>query len=764
LSIRCITLLKLVSVCLISLLVATPNSVAGETRTIPLSDYIDLANRSGLNVLYSSDLLRSRYQVTHDEAVIPTLESLKKALTAFDLSLEIIQPNTYTIVRAALPKLPESRPLPLKLDLATLPLEEVIVSSSRYRLYTDTGSASQTFDAETLSERAVTANDAARIVNHLPGSASVGISARPRVRGGNEDETLIHYDGVQLYNPFHFNRYNSLFSTFDNRLLGSIDFYSGGFPAPLGDRLSAAMLISTKTNRELINQRELGVGLYNLSYMQSFDLGDQSLLFNVRRSNFELIDQLAENDVGNPSFGDLFTRYSRDLKSGAVWDVSLLWFGDDIEINNSAKTELAENHTSNTYLWTRLSEDLSSTLNRTTIAGLAQILDDREGTLNKPNQVRGSIKDDQTFRFYFAKQDYERLSEFGLFAFGWDYRYLDADYEYGSDQIVEAAFSQLSHVPRSVIESSDVNETGHQGAVYLSWKQRFLDTLTAELGVRIDAQHYEHTLKNEQVNYRVGVLYQPTKALNLRVGWGRYSQAQGIHELNISDLEDDFQPAQSADHLIVGMDYAFAKPGINVRLEAYQKDADKTRPYFQNLANPYTLIPELQVDRVVVIAQRYKAEGIELSLDGNLFDGDWWLNYSYSSVKDELLGKDIHRSWDQARSANVGYHRTFGAWQLSTSATFHEGWLTTPLSFDGTIVRAGQRNSERFDHFLSVDIKAKRTWQLGRGDLRLEAGITNALDRENQIGVNFSLENGALATTPENGLPLAPFLDFYWAF
>jgi hypothetical protein len=738
--------------------------MAGEARTISLSDYIDLANHSGFNILYSSDLLRSRYQVTYDETVIPTIESLRTALAAYDLSLKAIQSDTYTVVRTVVIQTAESRAPQTTIDPTMPPLEEVIVSSSRYRLYADTGSSSHSFDAQTLSERAVTANDAARVVNRLPGSASIGVSARPRVRGGNEDETLIHYDGVRLYNPFHFNRYNSLFSTFDNRLLGSIDFYSGGFPAPLGDRLSAAMLISTKTNRELINQRELGVGLYNLSYLQSFALGDQSLLFNVRRSNFELIDQFAENDVGKPSFGDLFTRYSRDLKSGGVWDVSLLWFGDDIEINNSARTELAENHTSNTYLWTKLSEDVSSTLSRTTIAGLAQILDDREGTLNKPNQVRGNIKDDQTFRFYFAKQDYERLSEFGLFAFGWDYRYLDANYEYSSDQIVEAAFSQLSRVPRSVIESSDINETGHQGAVYLNWKQRFLDRLTAELGVRIDAQHYEHTLKNEQINYRVGILYQPTKALNLRVGWGRYSQAQGIHELNISDLEDDFQPAQSADHLIVRMDYAFSKPGINVRLEAYQKNADKTRPYFQNLANPYTLIPELQIDRVMVAAQSYNAKGIELSLDGNLFGGDWWLNYSYSSVKDELPGKDIHRSWDQARSANMGYHHTIGGWQLNTSATFHEGWLTTPLSFDGTIVRAGERNSERFDHFISVDIKATRTWQLGRGDLRLEAGITNALDRENQIGVNFDLENGVLATSPEDGLPLAPFLDFYWAF
>lgn len=741
-----------------------PICFAGEAKTISLADYIDLANQSGLNILYSSDLLRHRFQVTHDEDVTPTLESLGKALKAFDLNIEEIQPNTYTIVRVKIRNDPP-QPKPVESpNFKLLPIEEVVVSASRYRLYADVGGASHGFDAETLSERAVTANDAARIVNQLPGSATVGVSARPRVRGGNEDETLILFDGVRLYNPFHFNRYNSLFSSFDNRLLGAIDFYSGGFPVSLGDRLSAAMLITTRQNDELENTRELGAGLYNLSYLQSIKSDDQSLLINLRRSNFELIDQLAENDLGAPSFGDVFVRYSKELQNGAIWDVNLLWFGDDIEVNNSSNTEFAESHYTNTYVWSKLSEDVSDALSRTTILGATQILDDREGQLNKPSQVVGNIKDDQTFRFYFINQAYEYVNNAGLFSFGWDYRYIESDYEYQSEQIVSAPFANLSNVPRSSFEATDISETGHQADIYLNWKRRLTDAVTFEAGLRLDAQHYERSIQDEQLNYRVGFLYEPNESLNLRLGWGRYSQAQGLHELNISDLETTFQPVQRADHFIVGIGYAFINSGINMRLEAYHKDANKTRSYFQNLANPYTLIPELQVDRIKVAPERYIAKGVELSLDGSLLGGAWWLNYSYSSVKDELLGPDIRRSWDQTRAANVGYHRKIYGWQISTSIAFNEGWLTTPLSFDGVVVTAGKRNSDRFDHFISADIKVMRSWKFSRGDLRVEAGLTNLFDRENQIGVDFELDNGVLATTPEYGLPLAPFLDLYWAF
>lgn len=744
--------------------ICAPLCFAGEAKTISLADYIDLANQSGLNILYSSDLLRRRFQVTHDEDVTPTLESLSKALKAFDLNIQEIKPNTYTIVRLKIRIAPPQTATVALPNFKVQPIEEVIVSASRYRLYADVGGASQGFDAETLSERAATANDAARIVNQLPGSASVGVSARPRVRGGNKDETLILFDGVRLYNPFHFNRYNSLFSTFDNRLLGAIDFYSGGFPVSLGDRLSAAMLITTRQNDELANTRELGAGLFNLSYLQSVKFYDQSLLINIRRSNFELIDQLVENDLGTPSFGDVFVRYSKELESGAVWDVNLLWFADDIEINNSSNTEFAESHYTNTYFWSKLSEDVSDALSRTTIIGATQILDDREGKLDKPNQVVGNIKDDQTFRFYFINQTYEYVSNAGLFAFGWDYRYIESDYEYQSEQIVSAPFADLSNVPRSRFEATAISETGHQADLYLNWKQRLTEDMTIQAGIRLDAQHYERSIQDEQLNYRVGFLYGPNESLNLRLGWGRYSQSQGLHELNISDLENNFQPVQQADHLIAGLDYVFRKSGINMRIEAYRKDANKTRPYFQNLTNPYTLIPELQVDRIRIAPERYIARGIELSIDGSLLGGEWWLNYSYSSVKDELPGPNIRRSWDQTRAANVGYHREIYGWQISTSIAFNEGWLTTPLSFDGVVVTAEQRNSARFDRFISADLKIMRSWKLSRGDLRVEAGLTNLFDRENQIGVDFELDNGALATTPEYGLPLAPFFDLYWAF
>lgn len=729
---------------------------------ISLAKYIDRANTAGINIIYSSAVLPERHKVTFEPGTAPTIKGIRKALNAFGLDLQAVNETSWIVVaNAPSPVAPE--PPELDTDNGLPPIEEVVVSSSRYRLLVATPNQPHLFDAETLNLRAVTGNDAVRVANQLPGSATVGISARPRVRGGQENETLIQFDGIRLYNPFHFNRFNSLFSSFDSRLLASIDFYSGGFPVSMGDRLSAAMVVESRSNTELENQRELGVGLFHASYLQGFTREDSDLLVSLRRSNFELLDSIAENDFGHPIFADAFIRYRRELPSGADWTTSLLWFIDDIDVNDSSANEVSESIYGNLYWWTTHEQDTGARYQRSRL-GYSRIKNDREGSLNRPGQVVGEINDKQTFHFYFLGQDYEWSEHSAVFNLGWDYRYLEADYETYNQRVVDPAFSQLSNIVRPDVAFAQIDESGHQGAVYAQWKQRLKAHLAVELGARIDAQHYESSIQDEQFTYRLGVLYEPLPNLKLRLSWGEYAQAQGVHELNVSDLEFQFQPPQQANHLVAGFDYEFSQTGINLRLEAYRKVSSDPHTYFENLAEPYTLLPELQPDRIQVAAQGYEARGLEVSLNGELLGGEWWLNFSAASARDRLPGKNIRRSWDQSRAINLGYHQKWRDWDLSGSIAFHEGWLTTPLMLTGGVVTAAARNSERFDHFMSLDVKAKRTWSLGEGSLRVELGVTNLLNRENQVAVDYGFEAGAFVATPKNGLPLAPFLDVYWAF
>lgn len=251
----------------------------------------------------------------------------------------------------------------------------------------------------------------------------------------------------------------------------------------------------------------------------------------------------------------------------------------------------------------------------------------------------------------------------------------------------------------------------------------------------------------------------------LRFGWGRFAQAEGIHELKIADGLAEFQTPQKSNHTVAGVTHVFDS-GLRVRVEAYYKEGIDNSLYYENLTNALTLVPELQVDRYLVEPEDFVARGIEVTLDGYLGDVDWWLNYSFSSAEDKIGSVKTNRSWDQENSANAGVSMQWGKWQHTFTTTYHSGWPTTPLTLDsnGKVV-ASSRNSVRFAVYTSFDYKTMRTWEFSKGRrLRLEAGVTNFLNRENQIGTEYVLDEGSLVNTKNFALPIAPFADIYWRF
>ena len=69
-----------------------------------------------------------------------------------------------------------------------------------------------------------------RVVTRLPGMSSVGVSAKPQVRGGLTDEVLVRVDGVELFDSYHLADLQSFFSVVDDRTVDAVDVYTGGFP------------------------------------------------------------------------------------------------------------------------------------------------------------------------------------------------------------------------------------------------------------------------------------------------------------------------------------------------------------------------------------------------------------------------------------------------------------------------------------------------------------------------------------------------------
>ncbi len=86
-----------------------------------------------------------------------------------------------------------------------------------------------------------------RVTRFLPGTASNALSARSHVRGGRDEELAVYFDGVPLFEPFHYKDVQSLLGMLDPGSISKIDFFSGVFPARYGNRLSGVLDIAPRT-------------------------------------------------------------------------------------------------------------------------------------------------------------------------------------------------------------------------------------------------------------------------------------------------------------------------------------------------------------------------------------------------------------------------------------------------------------------------------------------------------------------------------------
>ena len=92
-------------------------------------------------------------------------------------------------------------------------LEEMVVVSSRYAVR-DTRTRSQFIDLELLDSLPRLGEDPIRLTNYLPGMATVGVSAKPHIRGGSQDEVLVLFNNLELLEPFHLRDFQSIFFEF----------------------------------------------------------------------------------------------------------------------------------------------------------------------------------------------------------------------------------------------------------------------------------------------------------------------------------------------------------------------------------------------------------------------------------------------------------------------------------------------------------------------------------------------------------------------
>lgn len=198
-----------------------------------------------------------------------------------------------------------SQVLDIELEAEGLVMEEVVVTAKE----ADRNVKNIEMSVENLSATQIKKipqvlgeADLIRSIQLLPGVSSVGEGASGfNVRGGNVDQNLILLDEATVYNSSHL---FGLFSVFNVDAVKDAKLYKGGIPAKYGGRLSSVLDVRQRDGNRKNFAMNGGIGLISSRLTLEGPIQKDESSFMI---------------AGRRSYGDLFLKFSENLKDNVVY-------------------------------------------------------------------------------------------------------------------------------------------------------------------------------------------------------------------------------------------------------------------------------------------------------------------------------------------------------------------------------------------------------------------------------------------------------------
>lgn len=747
---------------------AAPRAAEPPLAGRSIEEAIRLLDARGLSIVYSTDLVTPDLRVVAEPESTEPSAMLREILAPHDLDVTPGPNGRLLIVRSRTP-LPAAPVAPRPSEI-----EDIVVTASRYRLTQGALDDATVLTAQDLVLLPEIGEDPIRAVAWLPGVARQDFASKPYIRGGVADETLVRFDGLRLYDPYHLKDFQSPFSSVDPGIVEELMIQTAGFPVAYGDRLSGVVEITPVRPGDEFGGR-FSLSLFNAVGLLGgpFNDGRGEWLASARRGNLDLVVDALDSDLGRPSYRDAYFRLAHDLGRHTRVSANVLLSDDDLEISDRDQEEDAVAEYRDEYYWFNL--QWSDAEHRGASAQIAhtRLSRDRDGTSNLPGVTTGTLDDHRQFTIdTLAVEGWWSQGARSRFSAGVEWRAVDGRYDYQDEAQFDLLFLYPGAQQEPVrVRDLEVRPAGDHYAAYLDWRLTVTEQLTTSLGLRWDRE----TLSpdgSDSLGPRVGLLWQAGAATRLRASWGRYFQAQGVDELSVSDGDPRIYPGQHAEHWIASLEHDFGR-GLGLRIEAYRKQYDDLRPRYENLLNPLVVLPELMPDRIRIAPDSAQADGIEVSLDYGNGPVSGWVSYGWAAVEDRVDGQDIARSWDQSHTVNAGVSYVGAKWDFTFAATWRSGWPTTQVELltlePFPLVETGRRSAERLGTYLRFDARVARRFDLGSGQ-RMTAflEVSNLTNRRNACCVEYQIETEEpvpyLDVGPLDSLPIVPTLGVIWEF
>ncbi len=725
-----------------------------------LSAAIQQLRSRDVTILFSDRLVLPEFKVARSLTVDDPRDAALRLLAEHGLTLRTLRPGLFVVVRS----LETGSPKPTQaVDLE--PLAEVAIYASRYSSDSPLTSMAQ-LERTDVESLAGLNEDVLRVTRSLPGTATTPLSAKTHVRGGRDDEMLVRFDGIPQLAPFHFKDYGAILGSIEPTTIDTLDFFSGIFPVRHGDRLSAVMDIRPRKVEDG-SHHEVGLSLLAAHAMS---VGETRLrdsptrwLISGRSSSAGWVARAADIDNIEIEFSDLLIRGEHVIDDWTlVAGVSILQDElDYLDDESSQKRDQSSAGYRDGTLWLKAKRESDAGHQLMMAAAKFDSEADRRGESYGEAISTGRATEDRQTQGYYFDVAWQKAGSWSL---GAEMLELSSRYDHRIsarfDPALAATFDRAANLDRQTL----VDTKSRSISAYASKLFAFSSRWRADIGIRADHRNQPHNAIDWSP--RMAIEYELADGRYLRASAGRTSQGQRADELQVADGETNFHPVQKADQWVLGYEQLLADRGA-WRIEAYRKQIHDPAPRYENLLNPVSLIPEMEIDRRRVAPDGALAYGVEAAARF-IFDDYWssFANYTWSEVEDDFGATDVPRNWNQQHALLIGLLWRSGPWSVSGQGSWRTGWSRTEFEAgdSGTLRPViGERNRARWPTQWNLDVRA--TWRkpLKVGSIEVALDVNNLTNRSNPCCTDLKLTSAGLEARTRSWLPRYLNLGLVWS-
>ena len=632
-----------------------------------------------------------------------------------------------------------------EMERASLSMESVIVSRGYFANIESDAVSVVTFSAEEIRRSPGTGGDISRIMFALPSVAKVNDQSNSLiVRGGSPMENAFYIDNIEIPNINHWPTQGASggpIGLLNVDLIRDVNFYTGGFSADYGDRLSSVMDISFRegNRQEFDGQLDLNFSGFGGVFEGPIGINKGAWLLSLRRSYLDFLIKWV--DIGTsiaPRYGDLQFKIVFDLNPRQK--LTLLVVGGDDHTNSTAdiasendmlyygKQDILGYTTGLNWrsLWNKCGYSNTS-LSWTVTQFKEDFFETGTGIqLLKNNSDEQSIK--------LRNVNHFRFNHIGTIEFGLEYRRLYDEYRNRYQQSNDI-FGQTAQV---LIVNKDI--TADKVGVFFCWSRNLLERLRLRVGIRAD---YFSITDRWTYSPRVSVGYDLTHRSSFTISTGIFHQNLPLILLAQSSSHQSLKDPRAV-HYIFGFTHLLTE-STQLTIEFYRKDyrnfpLDPDQPLLfivDELFYQYGFFIEHEI---LADEGRAQSKGIELMVQKKLaedFYGIVGVSFFKTQYRD-LAGDWRDRVYDNRIVMSIeGGYKPNQKWEFSGRWIFAGGVPYTPfdkelsIALNHGVFDQANINATRYPNYHSLNFRFDRRFHFTKTNLVFYFSVWNVYNRRN---------------------------------